>query len=446
MAGVFEQDLINKIKKQNQPQYGAYDIRGAGQYGLKMFDPNQTRTMLDTLAQRQISKDTGRAFRQGIVGGDFNPEGSSYEATQSARDASLKNQVDLDKYTYESQFPLMNSLLGIDQAKLNRDTLDFQKYQYEDSKPSAWSAIADIGLGILNAIPLEEGGVVPDTEQVYDNGGIIPLAMANAPPTNTADNTLIKAKTGEAVLKDNTTQALGGAPTINALNKIGDLKNMVAEQGIFSPEFKNQLGGQAKMGGGMPIRSSAPNSMMMGGMGTTGNSTAFNPNMNTMQNLGAMMGGRIRGMFGGAQGYQEGGVVGDDPQAIQSEIENYDAQEQAIVTKRNAIWSSNLPESVKQQNDVLLGEQQNKIHTVLEGLKTKLGNVQSRLNQQGVSQQVAPNVSVQPFQPTQGQADANQNGIPDNQEQTITIKTKPVPQPPTPEQMPEFMRAQRAVQ
>lgn len=420
MAG-FLDNFRNKIKN-NTPQYGAYDIRGAGQYGLQSFDPNKTRSSIDTITQRQIDKDTGRAFRQGIVGGDFNPESSAYEATQSARDARNRSLVDLDKYTYESQFPLMNALLGIDQNKLAREGLEFQKYQYEDSKPSFWTGLLDFGLGAANAlIPFEEGGVIPKTDDVYANGGVIPDSMANMMPVDTADNTVIKAKTGEGILTDKTTQVLGGSSAVDALNKIGEIQTM------FSPDFKNKLAGQAKTAG------FSPNSMMSGGMGGGGNMGFFNPygnqgmgagtmGGNPMMNMGNNITNRIKGMFGGnslvgssgAHGYQAGGIVGD-PNPFKADYDRINSMYQNMLSQ----YETTTDPTAKEQ-----------IGSTLQRLSEQGFQLAQKMQQWDAEQRQKQGAPPNPYIDNgsgsgSGSGDANNNGIPDNQEQTITIKTKP---------------------
>lgn len=417
-----------------QPQSNPYSINNAGDYGLSKFNPEETRRKQRQLYQQQIQQGMQNAQEQGLASGSFNPEASSYRATQGARNAMFGADVDLDKYAHEDQYKLMQSLLGIDQAKLGWGSLNEQKRQFDESQPSWLEGALDIGLGLAGSF-LEDGGVVGDIpiyphtikhkrdwyedggtihnsgHYLYKYGGYIPEHEANSPPTPnqpTNDNTLIKAKTGESIMNEHAT-SLFSPETINAINDTakmagkffaggGTIPKPVAPQDSLS-EVGAVGGGGANYGGAPPAYGlGLTNTMGNGG----GNMSWYNPNQNSMNNVGGLMGHafqKIGGMFA------DGGIIGGDPdreakiRELQQNIANINAQ----------ILTGKLKPTDIGMNGMSIGDYMSQMASQLYRLQTPTPT---------------PAPSVPPPTPAPA-GDANQNGIPDDQERTITIKTKP---------------------
>lgn len=403
-----------------------YNVKNAGQYGLNAFNPEETRRKQRALMQQQIQQGMQNAQEQALASGSFNPDISSYRATQGARNAMFGADVDLDKYAHEDQYKLLNSMLGVDSAKLNWSQLAEQKRQFDEQQPSWLSGVLDLALGGASMFA-EDGGVIPNPygipvyphkikrseDYLYDYGGYIPPQEANSPPTPnqpTNDNTLIKAKSGESIMNNEAT-SLFGADTVNAINNTAKMAGKYFAGGGTIPQ---PLGGDTvrqvgAMGGMDYSRPAIPTNTMGNGMG---NMDWYNPNGNTMNNIGGLMGygmKKIAGMFA------EGGVV-DDPQTTAkiAELENnigvLNAQLRAgtIRPTTPTTFGTTVADYMSQMASQLYR---------LKGLSSVPANP------------AIPNTTPMPDSGGgggQGGQDLNNNGIPDMQERTITIKTKPV--------------------
>lgn len=374
-------------------------------YGLKAFDPEDTRRKQRQMYQQMIQQGMNSARENSLASGSFNGEQSAYNTTQSARNAMLGADVDLDKYANEDQYKRFGAMQEADRSKLGWAGLDFQKYQYEDSKPSWLTGVLDFSTGIASAF-LEDGGQVPDSAHFMNNyGGYIPPHEMNSPPTSnqpTNDNTLIKAKTGESIMNDQATSLLG-ADTVNSINNTAKMAG----------SFFNGGGQLPKPVGSNP--NTLQSAMPVNSMGSSqGNMGWFNPQGNTMNNAGGLMG---YGMQKAQSLFASGGVVGgnDDPYGI-SQIEN------EINALNAQLLSGRLrPDSPAQGGTMTMGDYMSLLSNTL----------QKRRAQSDMANQQKPN--PQP-QSNQNAPDANGNGIPDNMEKTITIKTRPIQQPQAPQE------------
>lgn len=399
-------NMINKQFGNFQPPdpNANYNINNSGQYGIKGFDPEETRRKQRQLYQQMIQQGMNSAREGSLASGSFNGEQSAYNATQSSRNAMLGADVELDKYAHEDQYKRLNSMLDVDKNKMGWAGLDFQKYQYEDSKPSWLTGVLDFGTGLAGAF-LEDGGQVPDSNHFMNNyGGYIPQHEMNSPPTPnqpTNDNTLIKAKTGESIMNNQATSLLG-ADTVNSINNTAKMAGSFFNGGGQLPK---PMGGA----GQNSLASSAPVNTMGSSQGNMG---WFNPNGSGANNAGGLLG---YGLNKATQMFADGGTVGgnDDFYETYPEVQAVNRQLDELI-KRYA----NLQAYGGDLNDIeQLSQQIDNFKMLKQGLKIQLqksGMPQNRTNPQG--------------QPAQNAPDANQNGIPDNMEKTITIKTRPIVQ------------------
>lgn len=400
-----------------------YDISAAGNYGLKKFDPTKSKAELANLAQGTISAGMNRGMQAGLASGDFNPEASAYYSSQSARDSYNKGMMGLNEAEYKSQFDLMNSLLGIDNAKLNREKLDWEKYVHEDDKPDPFMALLDAGLGLAGMFA-KKGGLVK--KRYYDNGGFINQGEQNTNPNIIHDKPVnLQAEEGEYVMPKDTVDFLG-VDTMNAIKNIGHNNSM--GQGTGQPQFYQtgqlagnllkrvlgSLGGNDEGGGGSPMNVMQRNVQTRPQLYPDGGlvDSNFNPITNqempnpastmTEEEYGNWLRQKYMQKFGVLPATQSVNTYGVDNGGFRGGYESIGQMEKALgfnnllhrgdnfAVYKNPDFTENVP---------LAG---------LDNILKQFRGVSSAPQQQG-----------------QQGADLNNNGVPDNMEKSITIKLTP---------------------
>ena len=244
---MFGVDWGAQVDKTNDP----YNLNNAGQYGLKKYDKKDTSNQINSIAQRQIDRDSNRAFRQGLAGGDTNPEVGMFDATQSARDSRDRALVGENHYANEDQYRQMNSLLGIESSKQNRDNLNFQKEQYNDSKPGFWDDFLAVGGVISDAIPFfPDGGVVQSQQIVQGNDGQIPQGAQNTQPNQIHNKPVnIQAEEGERIMSQ-TANNMFGNELMAIENKAQQASNGMQGDGLQGAHGYAGQNGQGAQGAG----------------------------------------------------------------------------------------------------------------------------------------------------------------------------------------------------
>lgn len=331
-----------------KPQ-SAYDIRNAGQYGLSEFDDTKTRQEQDKLATRDINDTTRMARESALAGGSFNPDVSVYGATEAAKNARNRAMVDLDKYKYEQQFRLLDSLLGIDTAKLNRENLEFNKEQYNDQKPNWLSDIMNIAGGVFPF--LADGGVIKDSRYYLENtGGVIPWDAVNSDEEYTGDNTLIKAKPEEAITNVPATGLLG-EENVNFLNNtamqlIGDNDMNIAD--AIKSNINSVKPQSAQEGGFGSMLPGSKNINIGGGIIEKLKSLWSTDSADGAVNAGGVGSAALR-----ADGGAVGSTPAEMPQELQDLIANFDRLNTEAVNTANQT-SGLKPGAIEQDNARLL--------------------------------------------------------------------------------------------
>lgn len=382
-------------------------------YGLKAFDPEQTRQRQRQLYAQQIQQGMQGARESGLASGSFNPEVSAYNSTQSARNAMNVADVDLDKYTHDDQYKRFQSMLGANQSKLNWADLNEKKREYEDSQPSWLSGLLDAGMGVAGAF-LEEGGEVKNSDYFHNNydGYIPPHEVNSAPfasqPTN--DNTLIKAKDGEHIMTDNAVNVFG-KDTFDAINNSAKIAS----------QYFNAGGTIPKPLGGNSISQVMPANSMASGAGSAGNTNWYNPQANTATNMGGLIGNTFR-KIGGM--FADGGMVNDPALgAMPTGVQPNSFADQISALDNN--WKATL----KSLTDTF-GFGAPEVQEAFKQYQLQRQDLTTKSSQQG-NQSVEPGVGQQG---AQAMANKPAGGGEPMHEHTITIKRKPITPQPTPQQ------------
>lgn len=202
---------------------------------------------------------------------------------------------------------------------------------------------------------------------------------------------------------NNQATSLLGADTVNSINNTAKMAGSFFNGGGQLPK---PMGGA----GQNSLASSAPVNAMGSSQGNMG---WFNPNGSGANNAGGLLG---YGLKKATQMFADGGTVGDPAgqgtPMVADEVTKIDQNWQAFLA---SIRYQNVPENVVA--DELRKYQLARQDAIQRKLNTakQLGSLPPQMGQSAQGQP-APS------------GDANGNGIPDNMEKTITIKTRPIVQ------------------
>lgn len=271
------------------------------------FSPDYAQNIqdaLDDVYQRQFNQALSDSKERELASGAFNADLSKYYATKGAGENQVKGKVSALEAARNDEYNRYNAMLNAARLKLEKDSFDFQKQAYEDSKPSFWESLIGgvasgagmllpffkkggkvkkpkkskikkvmnefkkgllktsagkkvsdkkqaLAIALSEATRYKQGGDIKDSQYFYDNyNGYIP-ENEKMLDVEDEDNVPIMAKDGEFILTEEATK-LAGKKNLENLNKMAKtLKQHFQnkQQGGFIMKNKPKIQGGISGGG-----------------------------------------------------------------------------------------------------------------------------------------------------------------------------------------------------